>query len=258
VKKHPLITYFTAVFSITWGIGAVSIFAPTLVKAYFPGAPLTNPLFYIAVYAPTVTSLILTVLFDGASGLRQLLARLIPWRAGLKWYVVVLAGYPAVAILAGTVGSLFDICQVQLPDWGKFYYALIPALAVDPGPVGEELGWRGFALPRMLERWTPLTASLLLGFLWGVWHLPAFFIAGLPHKSLAFLALLVATISVSIIDTWVFLRTGGNVLLMILVHLMTNHCFKMLGIPFGVSVAAGVFCAVLIVLAGGMRVRARG
>jgi membrane protease YdiL (CAAX protease family) len=250
----PLLSYFALVFAVTWGIGAVCLLAPAVSKAFAHGPALTNPLFYVAVYAPTMTALILTAFFGGTAGLRKLLARFIPWRAGVRWYLVVLAGYPVAGLLAGQVAGLFGAAQGRLPNWGHFFYALIPALAIDPGPLGEELGWRGFALPRMLERWHPLTASLILGLIWGAWHLPAFFIGGLPQNRLAFPALLLATMSVSVIDTWIFLRTEGNMWPMILVHLMANHSRKMLGVSFAVSVAAGAVCALVIVLAGGMRV----
>ena len=84
--------------------------------------------------------------------------------------------------------------------------------------------------------------------------MPAFFIVGLPQAHLAIPALLLATMSVSVIDTWIFLRTEGSMLLMILVHLMTNHSFKMLGVSFATSVGAGAVCALVIVLEGGLRV----
>ena len=250
---RPLVSYFVLVFTITWGIGAFCLFSPGVAKALGRGRALTNPLFYIAVYAPTLTSLILTPFFDGAAGLRKLLARFIPWRAGLRWYLVVLAGYPLVGLLAGRIAGLWGAVQGHVPNWGHFYYALIPALVVDPGPLGEELGWRGFALPRMLERWPPLAASLILGLIWGVWHLPAFFIVGLPQNRWVFPVFLLATMSVSVIDTWIFLRTDGNMLPMILVHLMSNNTFKLLGVSLPTSVAAGAVCALVIVLAGGMR-----
>lgn len=258
MKVRPLLTYFALVFTITWGIGAVCLFAPgVLPKTLLHGPATANPLFYIAVYVPTATSLALTAIFDGAAGLRKLLARLIPWRAGVHWYLIVLVGYPVFELIAGQVAGLFGAAQGHIPNWGHFYYALIPALATDPGPLGEELGWRGFALPRMLERWKPLPATLILGLIWGAWHLPAFFIAGLPQNRMAILALVAGTVLVSVIDTWIFLQTKGNMLLMILVHLVINHCGKMLGISFVTTGAAGAVLALAIVLAGGMRVPAR-
>jgi hypothetical protein len=257
VKVRPLLAYFALVFTVTWGIGAVCLFAPgVLPKALLHRPAAANPLFYIAVYVPTAVALLLTAAFDGAVGLRKLLARLIPWRAGFHWYLIVLVGYPVLELIAGRVAGLFGAAQGRIPNWGHFYYALIPALASDPGPLGEEFGWRGFALPRMLEHWRPLPATLILGLIWGAWHLPAFFIGGLPQNRMAILALVLGTVSVSVIDTWIFLRTKGNMLLMILVHLTMNHCGKLLGIPFGTTLAAGAVLALAVVLAGGLRVPA--
>ncbi|HEY1204222.1 MAG: hypothetical protein ABSH46_01775 [Bryobacteraceae bacterium] len=129
----PLASYFVLVFAITWGIGAVCLFAPGVAKSIAPGPALTNPLFYLAVYAPTITSLILTAIFGGGIGLRKLLARLIPWRARVRWYLVVLAGFPVAGLLAGRVAGLFGAAQGHVPNWALFYYSLIPALVVDPG-----------------------------------------------------------------------------------------------------------------------------
>jgi membrane protease YdiL (CAAX protease family) len=255
VKARPLLSYFVMVFAITWGIAALSLFGHGLLpKAITHGPAMANPLFYLAVYAPAFSSLLLTAIFDGVAGLRKLAARFIPWRVGFQWYLLILVGYPVALLIAGRIAGLFGASQGHLPNWGQFYYALIPALAADPGPLGEELGWRGFALPRMLERWKPLPATLILGLIWGVWHLPAFFIAGLPQSHLLFLALLLGTISISVIDTWIFLRTNGNLLPMILVHLVINHCGKLLGIPIATTGAVGAVCVLAIVFAGGLRV----
>jgi len=250
---HPLVAYFALVFSITWGIGGIVLSAPAVGKAFGGSAASTNPVFYVAVYAPTVSSLALTALLGGATALRQLLERLLPWRAGIEWYLIVLAGYPVAGLLAGQAAGLFGAAQGSMPNWAQFYAALLPALLVDPGPLGEELGWRGFALPRMLERWRPLTASLILGLIWGLWHLPAFFIAGLPQNRMALPIFFLNTISLSVADTWLFLRAKGNLLPPILVHLITNQYSRLLHFSFQVSVAGAASVAVVAVLLGGMR-----
>jgi hypothetical protein len=253
IHSHPLLVFFALVFLITWGIGAIALFVPAVGRAFASSSALTNPLFYAAVYAPTVSSLALTALLGGSAGLRQLLGRLLPWRAGLEWYLIVLAGYPLAGLLAGRAAGLFGAPQGSMPNWAHFYAALLPALVVDPGPLGEELGWRGFALPRMLERWSPLTASLILGLIWGTWHFPAFFIAGLPQKHMALPIFFLNTISLSVADTWLFLRAKGNLLPPILVHLITNHYSGLLHISFQVSVAGAALLAAAVVLLGGMR-----
>jgi len=122
----------------------------------------------------------------------------------------------------------------------------------DPGPLGEEFGWRGFALPRFLNRWPPLQASLILGILWAALHLPAFFVPTLPQSRLWFPAFTLGVISISIFDTWIFLRTRANLLLAILVHAMANYCGSAVGASFPYFVALEGAGAAVIVLAGGL------
>jgi len=114
-------------------------------------------------------------------------------------------------------------------DLGRWYMApivLVVTLIFDAGPLGEELGWRGYALPRLLAgRFSPLAAALVLGLIWGVWHLPAFFVAGTAQHDLqmGILWLIVGTMLASVIMTWLYRRTGGDVLASgVLVHLMNN------------------------------------
>jgi len=243
-----LIRYFALVFTITWGVAGICLYTPAVVHLFRRWPASTNPLFYLAVYAPSVAATVLTAKYDGLPGLRVLFGRLLPSRLALRWCLIVLVAFPVVGLLAGRAAWLLGGPDVCIPHWPHFYGALVPALVIDPGPFGEELGWRGFALPRLLQRWSPLTASVVLGVIWGLWHLPAFFIVGLPQRRLTVPAMLLATVSVSVIDTWVFLRSRGNLLPPILVHLMTNHCFKLLGVSFGVSVVAGASGAFLILL----------
>jgi uncharacterized protein len=255
-ESRQLLLYFALAFGITWGIGGVCLFVPSIVKAFSRWPAETNPLFYAAVYAPTLSAVVVTAVSGGTVGLRELLGRLSPWRAGIGWYVLVLIGYPAVGLLAGRAAGLAGAPQGCAANWPYLYPALVPALVVDPGPLGEELGWRGFALPRMLRRWTPITATVVLGVVWGLWHLPAFFIAGLPQARWAIPALLLGTVSVSVLDTWIFLRTRGGVLLPLLVHLMMNHAFKSLCLSPAVAVVIGVVSAAAVLLGGGLRPRA--
>jgi len=142
----PLVGYFVLVFTITWGVGAVCLFAPKVAKSIAPGPALTNPLFYVAVYAPTIAALILTAYFGGGIGLRKLLARLIPWRAGLRWYLAILVGFPLVGLLAAGWRGCLAPLRVMFPT-GRTLLRIDPGTGDRSGPLGEELGWRGFALP---------------------------------------------------------------------------------------------------------------
>ena len=158
----------------------------------------------------------------------------------------------AVALQAA---ALLHSTPVAAPNWPLFVVGLFPAIARDPGPVGEEFGWRGFALPRLVDRFSPLDASLRLGLIHAVWHLPAFFIPGMPQTQTSFPLFTLGVVSIAIFDTALYLRTGANLLLAILVHLLANVCG---GIALDAHVLNYFFVAegigaALVVAVGGLR-----
>ncbi|MFN0181595.1 MAG: CPBP family intramembrane glutamic endopeptidase [Gemmatimonadales bacterium] len=202
----------------------------------------------IAIFAaaPTIAAIVVT-LAGGAGSFRRLVGRLRPWpdpsrrRTAIRFYLVaavvsgvVMAGYywlgsrqgspEALAQRAATLGT-------SLPAVAAF---LALSHFTDEGGTLEELGWRGFALPALLERFDPLRASVVLGTLWMAWHLPREvpgLLAGMPlqpflHGQAQFLVL---TIALSVLCTWGFLETGGSVLPAIIIHGGTNVWSKALG-----------------------------
>jgi uncharacterized protein len=207
-----------------------------------------NPLFYVAVYAPSLSALIVTAYTGGVSGLRELLSRLLRWRVGLRWYLTVFFGVPLLLLGSAALGAWFsgELLKFGPSHWKLALYPMLISLLTDPGPLGEELGWRGFALPRLLERRSALSASLILGLVWGHWHLPAFFISGLPQSRFSLPAFLVSVMALSVLMTWVFQNTQGSVLLAVLIHWLFNaHELPRGSFP----VMAGVFTvAALIVI----------
>lgn len=104
----------------------------------------------------------------------------------------------------------------------------------------------------MLKRRRPLAAALILGAIWWAWHLPTFFIPALSQHELSIPLFLVNSLALSVIMTWLYQRTRGDLLLMILVHGAANYCGA-IGVPFHVEVAAEVTCAVLVLACGGLR-----
>ena len=132
--------------------------------------------------------------------------------------------------------------------------------------LGEELGWRGYALPKLLERFSPLVASLILGVLWGLWHLPTFYIAGTPQFGQPIIAFLIMTTAYSILLSWVFLHTRGSVLIATLFHgaINVSQGFFLAGTDPAVrywwlALAYGTAALVLAVVLGpGLSRRRRG
>jgi uncharacterized protein len=253
VNLLALLLYYVMAFGITWGVGGLCLLAGT----YSPDFALStsNPLYYVAAFGPTIAGFIMAGRLEGRVGIQRLLARAMPTRAGLRWYVAVIVGFPAVVLAAGRLVDP-DIFS-RLARWDHLLYLLPLTLVTDPGPLGEEFGWRGFALPCLLRWRPPLAAALMLGAVWALWHLPAFLIPTLSQSELSFPVFVLNSIALSVIMTWLYQRTGGDLLLMILVHLMANYCAGTLNVPFNAQVGGEVVCAVLIVAAGGLRRVAR-
>jgi membrane protease YdiL (CAAX protease family) len=166
-----------------------------------------------------------------------------------RWVLLSLVGYPVLWLVVAIVEALLDgkgLSSVAYRDW----YALLPSVILsgfvfhDAGPLGEELGWRGYALPRLLRLVGPRQAAVLLGALWAVWHIPAFFLAGLSQSKFQFGDFFLQVISFSIFMTLLFLHTRGSVLLAgIIPHMWFNAVSKAGIHPVGwitIALAAGL------------------
>jgi membrane protease YdiL (CAAX protease family) len=234
------------------GVGGIAL----LVELWMPEArPLatSSPLYYLAAYSVSLTGIALTARYDGREGLRRLGRRLLPWRSPLRWYLIVTAGYAAFTMIALGTAALVQPTAAAIPPWSAFPAALGMAVVKDPGPIGEEFGWRGFALPRLLERYSPLNASVRLGLIHAAWHIPLFFIPGMPQTQVSFPLFTLGVVSIAIFQTALYLRTGADLLLAILVHLLANvgGGFAADAQALNVFFAAEGITAALVVAAGG-------
>jgi uncharacterized protein len=238
-----LVAFFVLTFAITWGVGAFVILLPNLAEALFGKLSAASPVFILAVAGPTIAASILTFVQGGRSGLRSLYAQWTKWRFGLQWYALLLVGIPLINYLISRVAG-----HGPVPDLSTLASLLgFLLLQFVLGPLGEELGWRGFAFPRLLKRYSPFTASLVFGIIWGVWHLPAFFLSGLPQSDLGIPVFLVRATFLAILATWIFLHTGRNVPSMVLFHFMINVSLDMFGVPQLPLMVVTVVAAVLVV-----------
>lgn len=243
-KGHQLTAFFILTFAITWGIGAFAILLPTQFRAIFGELTGFNPLFILAVAAPTISATISTLVWEGRSGLGGLYARLVRWRFGIQWYILVLIGIPFLGWLTSRVAGADPKYDLSTP--ALVFAALFNLLIT--GPLGEELGWRGYALPHLLKRFTPFVASLILGAIWGVWHLPSFFVSSLVQAGLFLPIFLFGALCTSILVTWIFQHTGGSVLVTVLLHYMVNFSLSVLGAPFPAFTLVILVPTILVVL----------
>jgi membrane protease YdiL (CAAX protease family) len=235
---RPLGAFFLLAFAWTWLTALLMMVAPDWVDRTIGPIGPRNPLFTIAVYGPSIAAIAVTAFTQGGAGVAALLRKLVLWRFHPGYYIAVLVGVPVLAAIAGHLGEwMMGIPSAPhiaaIPGWLK---VLPIALVLDPGPLGEELGWRGFALPRMVRRFGAPLASGMLGLIWGVWHYPAFKVPGMPQNALNFPLFLVATIVLSIIAAWLVLRTRGSVLIAVLFHLAVNTSLGAFQPPFSMFV----------------------
>jgi hypothetical protein len=178
----------------------------------------------LGVLGPLVAAVVLTAREGGRARLRSLLGRIVRWRVAPVWYGVVLLGpvllYLATLALEVALGG-------QPPSFGALAGALptvlvYAALMVVLVSLGEEVGWRGYALPALQARHGALLASVVLGTMWALWHLPLFFNPDMFYSNMPFVVQLAIQVPMAILFTWVFNSTGGSVLMAILLHSMIN------------------------------------
>ncbi len=231
-QRDSLLPFFLLTFLITWGIGALAIFLPAQFQALVGELSDTSPIYFLAIAAPIISATILTFARDGWNGLGSLYARLIQWRFELKWYALVLIGIPAVGWGATLITGASPLKETN--NSVELLWLLLYILIT--GPLCEELGWRGYALPHLLNRFNPFVASLILGGVWGVWHLPSFFLSGMVQAGLSLPLFLLNALLLSIFVTWVFQHTGGSVLVTVLIHYTVNICAAIIGVAVPVLV----------------------
>jgi uncharacterized protein len=210
------IPFLIITFGLTWGIIALYIFLPESMAATFGELTGEHPLFYLATYGPAVAALVIVLFKTRLNGIRRFLSRLFIWRAPVLWYAFLLLGIPALFYIGAIVKGLPMREMIPISSLGVYIGAL--ALFAIKGPV-EEIGWRGFALPLLQRKMSPLWAGLIIGIIWGFWHLPAFLLSGTPQSAWSFSDFFIGTIALSIIATALFNASRGSILLPMLFHL---------------------------------------
>lgn len=220
--------FFALTFAISWGVGGAFLLLQTTLEPLFGPLGPRNPVFYVVAYAPTLSALILAAALGGGPGLKSLFATLVRPFA-VTWLIVAIVLIPAIALVLILIMPIFG--YTQWPVTIRDIFVSVPLVLFDSwqllkntGPLGEELGWRGYALPRLLDKWNALTASLLLGFVWTLWHVPAFFLNGVMAQTLnGFLWWALDTFAFTIVITWLYLKAHRNVLVAGLVpHFIIN------------------------------------
>ena len=222
LARHPLLAYFALAYGLSWLI---------LVPAAFGLIPDSagGILSWLPPFGPAAAAFIVTAFIGGRPAVGQLLRRLGQWRVGAHWYLLILAGIPLLELL----GAFAVLGTVPLGDlarnWPVIFIRYLPYVLyvfIFTG-LGEEPGWRGFALPRLQERHGPLLGTAVLAVVWAMWHLPNVLYGG--WTGLSFALWLVLTLASTFIYTWMSNHTGGSILIAALLHGAINAGSGLLG-----------------------------
>lgn len=227
VRKYPLLSFFLMAYAFSWIMSIPYILAQWgVLHGDFRLA------FVIKSFGPFLAAYIMTSITEGKEGVLRFKESLRQTRVGWQWYLLIMLGIPALMLLGIFVlpGALASF-QGFPPNFPITYLVTFALIFFGGGPLGEEPGWRGFALPRMQSRYGALRATLLLGVLWVFWHLPDFLTdaqRGGPGANLVTLLTInlpiffVMVMAMAVIFTWVFNHTGGSVFIAILLHASIN------------------------------------
>lgn len=205
LARYPLMTFFVLAFVISW--------LPAIPYALevFPSPVLPT--------GPFLAAVITAAIVGGRAGLRSYFRRLFRWRVGFGWYALAVLGPVVGLALLAYLNVLLGAAApsaAQLAGWSLIGTATL-AFVVNPlGGAWEEPGWRGYALPSMLQRQSALVASAGLGIVWTLWHVPLFVVDIIPWQDAP------AVFALTFVFTAMYLRTAGSVLIALLLHAAIN------------------------------------
>ena len=228
-KRHPLTAYFTMAYAFTWVLVIPIMLSQMGLGLFNLPEPLLFIFLLLSTYSgPLPAALIMTSIIDGKEGRRQLWRRVFQWRVGFGWYLLLLIAYPLIFLIGLTFysGAAPWVALFQNLPLLVTYYLPVAVIGIIFPSLGEEPGWRGFALPRLQQQYGPLMGTLILGVLHGIWHLPAYFIPGAilegPFDITAFAANTGLLIAMTVIWTWFFNHVGQSVFFAMFTHGVSN------------------------------------
>jgi membrane protease YdiL (CAAX protease family) len=205
-RRRPLVAFFVLAYAFSWSLSAVYLFThsgPAILSC-----------------GPFLAAAVVLALSGGRPGIKSLFASMLKWRVGYRWWLIAV-GVPVLVTAAATGLNLaLGADTPTAHDFGRWTNVLPTALVIllFPGIGGawEEPGWRGYALPRLLERRGAVVSTLVLGVLWSGWHIPVFLV-GDQHWSD-----LLLVVEVTVVLTWLFQNTFGSVLIAMVFHALNN------------------------------------
>lgn len=174
-------------------------------------------------FGPTLAAIILTASTNGRNGLKELFSKLLIWQFPAKWYLASLFGPAVIVIISLEIHKMIGGTVQQIND-PKQWYLVFPAFVqiLIFSVAGEELGWRGYALPKLQDQTNSLLASVIIGIVWGFWHLPLWWMPGNFHTAIPLAPFILHDVALSILMTWMYNHTRKSLLLPHIFHTTVN------------------------------------
>lgn len=216
--RRPLLAFVLVTFLVSWTAWGV-----LAALGGEPGIDVGGVLWFLGGLGPAIGAVVVTRVTDGSQSTRGLLRRLLRWRVGWRWYGVAVL-LPSIVVTSTIIIDTLVrgvTTPIPGPEFGLLLVGLIVYSSIIAGGL-EEIGWRGFALPRVQSSFDALTASLAIGVVWALWHAPLFVVPGLWHADLPVLPFFVQGIALAVIFTWLYNSTRGSLLLVVLFHGSVN------------------------------------
>jgi uncharacterized protein len=258
-RRGSVAAFFLLTFAMSWASWA----AWAMLRD--DRAVLAEVAYYVGVFAPAIVGVAMTAWQDGRAGVDAVLRRLIKAQVPARFYLFALLYFVAVkAVVALAYRAITGNWPTLTSE--PWILLVLGTLVSIPAQAGEEIGWRGFALPRLGRRIGLGWASIIIGVLWGAWHLPFFFVAGVDKSGQSFPLYVLGVTALSVAFTWLYVRTGGSLLLTMILHSAVNNTNFLHSIDpaatnpfaFGRSLVAWLTVGVLWIGAGYFLVRIRG
>lgn len=250
IYRHRVAIFFVLGYALVWAVWSTTIAEQLgIISLHIPNNP--------GYYGLPVAALLVAWLAEGREGVLDIVRRMFRWRITARWYLIGTGVPIALSLIGMGMYRLIGVAPqvgVMLPLGGVGLYMLGHGIFFWGT---EELAWRGFALPRLQHGRSALSAALILGLVWAIWHTPLFLMTTVGQSAYPYVGFLLFTIAESVLMTWIYNNTGGSVLMACIVHTASDGSLLYTGalsgdhLCFWVTVAVYCVAALVVVLVEG-------
>jgi membrane protease YdiL (CAAX protease family) len=220
---RDLIEFFLLTYIVSWFFWIVAAaISGGIASPPFGLGVLSGSLFLIGAVTPSLVALLLAARADGRAGALALLRRIIEFPKSARWYIFAVTYFVAIKF---AVALVYRVATGAWPPFSQtpWFIMLVAIVFSTPVQAGEEIGWRGYALPHLAKQLGLARAGIILGVIWACWHLPFFFIPGSDNYGRSFPVYLLAVTALSVAMAWLYWRTNGSLLLVMLMHAAVDN-----------------------------------